>query len=441
MADPLLTSLCSICHVSPPKYKCPRCNIQTCSLPCTKKHKAWSECSGQRDPTSYVRKSKLHTAAGVDHDYNFLHGIELSVERNEKLLVEDKGIVAREELRPLTMQQVRWKTGRDGRKRKVLVTQVLREAKGRVFEKFLAQRLKKLNVQILCAPLGMARQRENNTTFNRRTGRVNWQVEWFSFPDGTAGGDAGKSKPVRTLSKVMDDVPLFQAYPAMVGEKTRQETGEKGKHVRSVRTGECQSAIDSRWNYVADSIQDPLDCRWVSCSGANLEIWPAAKEKAQRDAFQFFLSGQQTRSDMPSLVTVLDSGECLRDILANTKVLEFPSIYVLQASQSLPDGFEQGPKDTILPPNAGTKRKGGPEAGGKNEQHRQQKRRRGDGKDFEDGEVGGGDDVGAADEDDGSKGPVGLEAGEVIAEQSLGEEDDYDEDDETSSSGSDGDSE
>ncbi|KAK2594573.1 hypothetical protein QQS21_007703 [Conoideocrella luteorostrata] len=431
MADPLLTSLCSICHVSVPKYKCPRCNIQTCSLPCIKKHKAWSECSGHRDPTAYVARSRLRTAAGVDHDYNFLHGIELSVERSEKLLVEEKGLVQQQELRPLTMQQVRWKTGRDGRKRKVLVTQVLREAKGRTFDKGLAQRLRRLNVQIVCAPLGMARQRENNTTLNKRTGRINWQVEWLGFgeeDEEEMGSDAeSERKPVRSLSKVMDDVPLFQAYPAMLEERMRAEMGQSRKHTRSTRRGESQSSLDSRWNVGFDCVQDPVDGKWASYVRGHIDDWPSEKEKLQRQQFQFFLAGTQKRSGMPIQVTAVQPGECLRDIVTNTRVLEFPSIYVLRAGEVLPPSLVLGPKDTVEPERQ--KRKDGPS--GQRHMAGPSKRRKQQGVDREDGQVGSGNEDGM-DEDDGLQG-VGLEAGEVIAEQSLGEDD---EDDDTSSSGS-----
>lgn len=230
MSDPLLTSLCGICHISVPKYKCPRCGARTCSLGCIKKHKAWSECSGERDATAYVAPSKLRTPAGVDHDYNFLHGIELSVERAEKLLVEERGIVQEEELRPMTIQEVKWKPGRDGRKRKVLVTRVLREAKGRSFERHLTARLKKLNITIMCVPTGMVRQRANNTTLNRRTMRVNWQVEWMTFEDNTDT----ESKKIRALSKVMDDMPLYQAYHTFLEEEQRV----KGKQSKKIPRGQ-----------------------------------------------------------------------------------------------------------------------------------------------------------------------------------------------------------
>lgn len=45
---------CEICHTEDWKYTCPRCLIHTCSVPCVKKHKLDTQCSGERDKTAYV---------------------------------------------------------------------------------------------------------------------------------------------------------------------------------------------------------------------------------------------------------------------------------------------------------------------------------------------------------------------------------------------------
>ena len=440
MADPLLTTLCAICHVSAPKYKCPRCNLQTCSLGCIKKHKAWSECSGERDATAYVKPSKLRTAAGVDHDYNFLHGIEMSVERSERLLIGERGLVQTEELRPLTMQEVKWKTGRDGKKRKVVTTRVLREAKGRVFERFLAQRLKKLNVRILCAPMGMARQKENNTTLNRRSGRINWQVEWFVLnQDGPKEHENTQAK--RLLSKVMDDTPLYLAYHDLLEERSceiSKTTAQKA--APRVKAHQSQNSSDSRWTSDMDGLQDALTGMWLSPAEVDAE-----EDDRRRQRYQFFLGSTSRRSDLPTKMARLDSGDCLRDVLRNGQVLEFPTIYVLEGgiTATLPPGFVLGPKESAMPAgdqDKGIKRKGGPLQGNGNDPRSTKKQRQENGgaRTREEGEVGSDDEGGESLENgsgDKSSG-VGLEAGEVIGEESFGEEDVMDEDDETSSSGS-----
>ncbi|KPM45034.1 hypothetical protein AK830_g1549 [Neonectria ditissima] len=436
MADPLLTSLCGICHVSAPKYKCPRCSISTCSLACIKKHKAWSECTGERDATVYVKPSKLRTPAGIDHDYNFLHGIELSVERVERLLVGERALVQEEELRPQTVQEVKWKPGRDGRKRKVLVTRVVREAKGRVFERFLAQRLKKLNISIMCAPVGMARQKENHTTLNRRTGRINWQVEWMSFEAKNKSQAIGEDmdederpKKIRILSKVMDDVPLYQAYGAVLQEQKRLKSQEPKKWARGGQHEPSQNPSSSTWPGGPYTLQDPFTGTWAPCRGADTTTWPSELDEAAKRRFQFFLAKPRTRSDLPLAVTRLQPEECFRDILTNTQVLEFPTIYLLNENESLPTGLVIEPKDTISPqgPN---KRKNPPV---KKSAGKPAKKRRRGGKDLEDGEVKS-EEEGAYSDGEDSKG-VALELGDVIAEHSLGEDDE--DDDSTSSSGSD----
>ncbi|KAK7413155.1 hypothetical protein QQX98_007981 [Neonectria punicea] len=439
MADPLLTSLCGICHISAPKYKCPRCNISTCSLACIKKHKAWSECTGERDATVYVKPSKLRTPAGIDHDYNFLHGIELSVERVERLLVGERALVQEEELRPQTVQEVKWKPGRDGRKRKVLVTRVLREAKGRMFERFLAQRLKKLNITIVCAPVGMARQKENHTTLNRRTGRINWQVEWMSFePKGKnkANGDDmdeddedERPNKVRILSKVMDDVPLYQAYRAVLEEQKRLKSQEPKRWTRGGQYEPPQDPSSLTWPRAPYTLQDPFTGTWAACRGADTAMWPSERDEAEKRRFQFFLAKLRSRSDLPLAVTKLQPDDCFRDILTNSQVLEFPTVYLLNQNESLPSGFVLEPKDTI--PSQGPNKRKNPPA--KKNADKPAKKRRHGGKDVEEGEVKS-DEEGAHSDEEDSKG-VGLEVGDVIAEQSLGEDDD--DDDSTSSSGSD----
>ncbi|KAL6698663.1 hypothetical protein J3F84DRAFT_363551 [Trichoderma pleuroticola] len=427
MADAVLTSLCGICHICPPKYKCPRCNIATCSLKCITTHKAWSQCSGERDQTAYVSKSKLATAAGIDHDYNFLHSIEMASERAERVLVEDKGIIQKDELRPLTVEEVRWKVGRDGRKRKVLVTRVVKQSRERLADKLLASKLKKLNTVVVSAPQGMTRQKENNTTISRKSGRINWQVEWFTFEKGL--NDTDETNKSRILSKLSDDVPLYVGYNSLLESQAKTE----GKVQKRTFRGVAQNPSTAHWQLANDSLQDPQTGSWISIRTASIDAWPREHDELQRRQFQFFLESAQKRSNQLVTLTRIPSGECLRNVLSNTKVFEFPAIYVLREGEALPAGFVLGPKDAVPgheEQQRNSKRKGGPQQG--RDKNRPAKRRRpGDTEDAEEGELGGPDE----------EAQDGMEAGDVIAEQSLseGEDDDTSDDEPTSSSGSDSD--
>ncbi|KAL8300280.1 hypothetical protein RB597_010065 [Gaeumannomyces tritici] len=87
-----LTALCGVCHVSAPRYRCPRCAARTCSLACVTKHKSRAGCSGARDPAAFVPASRLRTPAGIDHDYNFLSAIERARDRAARDVAGRTGI-------------------------------------------------------------------------------------------------------------------------------------------------------------------------------------------------------------------------------------------------------------------------------------------------------------------------------------------------------------
>lgn len=345
--------------------------------------------------------------------------------------MEDKGIIQKDELRPLTVEEVRWKMGRDGRKRKVLVTRVLKQSKERLMDKLLASKLKKLGTLVVPLPQGMTRQKENHTTVNRKSGRINWQVEWFTFEKSlTETNELNKS---RVLSKLSDDVPLYVGYNTLLEAQAKAE----GKAQKRSFRGVAQNPSGAHWHLASDSLQDPQTGSWISIRTASIDAWPRERDELQRRQFQFFLESSQRRPDRLVTLTPIRPEECLRNVLSNTKVVEFPAIYVLREGEALPVGFVLGPKDTAISQGEqqwNAKRKGRPQQG--KDMSRPAKRRRpGDREDVEEGELGG---DGGSDQD-GSKAKDGMEADDVIAEQSLGEDEDDDTSDgePTSSSGSD----
>ena len=54
-----LSEHCAVCMTEPPKYKCPACLTQSCSLDCSKAHKINRGCSGERDRTVFVPRAEL----------------------------------------------------------------------------------------------------------------------------------------------------------------------------------------------------------------------------------------------------------------------------------------------------------------------------------------------------------------------------------------------
>ena len=164
MPDPLLSDLCAIwsvpsrcsvtqadiqSHIHPHQYCCPRCAARTCSLPCAKRHKQWSQCNGIRDPSIYVKRSDLATPKGIDHDYNYLTSIERQIDNAERdahergFLLENHG-----------SGKEGWKRqGLDGPRKGEMPTKAAIERCGVIVER---------------APEGMARRKQNATNWDKK---------------------------------------------------------------------------------------------------------------------------------------------------------------------------------------------------------------------------------------------------------------------------------
>ena len=106
-------------------------------MPCYKRHQQWAQCNGKRDPAKFVKKSQLATPAGIDHDYNFLTGIERGLEKAEKQL-EDTDLGSRSDPR--------------------------RNGKGRLLTN---QHFADAGVTVIRAPKGLSRQKENKSRQNK----------------------------------------------------------------------------------------------------------------------------------------------------------------------------------------------------------------------------------------------------------------------------------
>ncbi|KAG9025816.1 hypothetical protein FS837_004811, partial [Tulasnella sp. UAMH 9824] len=68
------TPLCGHCKLNPSKYTCPRCSFKSCSLPCSTTHKVLYNCSGVRDPVSYVPMNRYGWGT-LMNDYTYLEGV------------------------------------------------------------------------------------------------------------------------------------------------------------------------------------------------------------------------------------------------------------------------------------------------------------------------------------------------------------------------------
>ncbi|KAH1306138.1 hypothetical protein KXX11_008536, partial [Aspergillus fumigatus] len=179
--DTLLSDLCTICHINPPKYRCPRCSTRTCSLPCSRRHKLWSQCSGVRDPAAYLKRSELATESAFDRDFNFITKIERSLERAERE-AEVRGI-------PLdgttaadpAVLGLEHELGQDGPDAEAGSKRKRPEQGGYVKgEAGFLRGAQAAGVRVIRAPRGMSRNKANASKWNPKHKCLSWTVEWIT---------------------------------------------------------------------------------------------------------------------------------------------------------------------------------------------------------------------------------------------------------------------
>lgn len=333
MADPLLSSLCTICHIHTPKYTCPRCSVQTCSLPCVRRHKLWSSCSGTRDPTIYKPRSELLTPSGVDHDYNFLHGIEHQIQRSEKEIVEERGIIHRDELKDARLGK------QDGRPHGPSRSKS-KQAPG---EECIKAMLKMMGTRVHRAPKGMQRNAVNGTSWSKNNRQINWQVEWMR--------NAGTT---RQLGKVLNHKSIAYHYDEWYEEDRRSRmTEEERRALKKRKAVEIKDRATKRARHnsnlptdltISSRLQDPGTGAWRfdSPSSSQTNLTPAFSPDTycRINNHQLYLLRPLTSSKFPKILVPIEPNQPLSEILQKRDVVEFPTIYVFEEPiASLPVGF------------------------------------------------------------------------------------------------------
>ncbi|KAL1840925.1 hypothetical protein VTJ49DRAFT_7623 [Mycothermus thermophilus] len=397
MSGTVLSTLCGICHSQPPKYKCPRCGARTCSVQCVQKHKARADCNGQRNPAAYVPLNRLKTDAGIDHDYNFLASIERARQLAEREIVESRQLLAEKELHPSNEDKAFRKHWQGDELRHVPVQPHQSQYKKYPgqdgpavmdgFDKQARRRLRYLDVEVVNMPRGMARQKENQTSFNRRTQSINWQVEWLVFSASELDMPAlrvGDKDPLRILHKSLEGTPLHHALataltwhcgqldrqsregqdPAATDDEADLSADEPPRKKRKTHRGPksnttnvkqpspfLQQPFDSTWPAAPATTQSPFTSAWsITTTCPHVEFTP----EEQLVAWRFFLVKHAVPSNVPTKSTAtkqpsndktilpLLSTETLTDALSGRTVLEFPTLIAVPPGANMPEGYVVG---------------------------------------------------------------------------------------------------
>ncbi|KAF7196644.1 putative box C/D snoRNA protein [Pseudocercospora fuligena] len=313
-SDTLLTELCSICYTNKPKYRCPRCKTQTCSLPCSKKHKQRASCSGVRNPAEFVKKSQLATPSGVDRDYNYLKGVERSIDVASRE-ASDRGI------------------GKNAANHRVF--------RGNHPESIVQKYLAANRITMHRAPTGMSRQKANQTRASKRN-HILWTVEWIDA-DGlrNISNDCLESDKLRNLYAATQ-VRQNHASKRRPGESERAASKrrrlERKKMAETEQQAETASSEPQRNDDVAVEIEEESESAKLDIgAGATAGGEQGSSSAATQQCFYLLRPG--TSSTNKVLIPV-DADTTLTATLRDKTVLEFPTIYVLpHAAHALPSGY------------------------------------------------------------------------------------------------------
>lgn len=323
-SDPLLSDLCSICHANPPKYRCPRCSTRTCSLPCTRRHKLWSQCSGVRDPAAYLKRNELNTESAFDRDFNFITGIERTLERAERD-VDNRGIDLAGGAQADDGSSEGLQHPVTGRKRKH-PNQGL--AKG---EAAFLRGAETAAVKVLRAPKGMSRNKQNGSRLHPKHKRLAWTIEWI-----TADG-------VKTIrDSVIDTCSVAEAYNRCCPLPRDQETAIEPVKEEKKENVDAPNTTTAAPGDPVTTVVEEADTKSPPSTTKDSEKKPADASTEQMDkasnqtiaphrGLYFYLHRPRTTTKKPVLTPLLQTST-LNTVLRNRTVLEFPTIYALPES-------------------------------------------------------------------------------------------------------------
>ncbi|KAK4179454.1 hypothetical protein QBC36DRAFT_375933 [Triangularia setosa] len=347
MADSeILTDLCSICHIEPPKYTCPRCKVQTCSLACSKKHKTRADCDGVRNPREFMPIHELRTPRGIDHDFNFLSSIERDRLRAERDIVEVRQLMDPKELHPPTQaeEEKLFRKIWDGDKLSFEIVDKQQQQNNNQNNGIMPQlrrRLKNLDIEVVYMPKGMSRQRENKTSWNKRTNAINFQVEWLIYDF------SSQQKPQKILYKALENTPLYSAltntvswHKGQLDRLTREADPEydekhplKKQKPDPIAPSAIQDSSNSIWSSSPYCFQHPLTSTWFSLTSSP-SVGSTAEE--QYHSYSFYLKKATKEAPNSRTLIPLTSDSNLTDALKGRTVIEFPTIVAIQPGCPLP---------------------------------------------------------------------------------------------------------
>ncbi|KAI9744879.1 MAG: hypothetical protein M1818_001804 [Claussenomyces sp. TS43310] len=283
--------------------------------------------------------SAVATPAGIDHDYNFISSIERGIERSERLIVEDKGLVTRHELLPDRDRPFRG-IGRYGRR----IPWV-----GHDPHQPLGKAIQRIGVVVDKAPKGMKRNEDNNTNWSKNEKSINWAIEWIQ-EDGQAivGKGMDKHSIGRIYARLLDQerTRAMSLAEKKLEKKRRREDTEGERARKRLKLEEADSQAFGQINF----LQNPRSSAWnvdtreldvVEDVQSDVRTFSENLDIHQRVCkLHFYLQRPYTPASQPKVLIPLPPLDTLSTLLRGRVLQEFPTIYVLSSPpETLPAEF------------------------------------------------------------------------------------------------------
>lgn len=218
------TSLCEVCGAIS-KYKCPRCELRSCSVGCSRLHKERTGCNGERDKTAYIPMK----------DYKHMHLVnDFTLLEEKKRLVEELGKGASKSIHPNQQQRQHYKTNE-------LIRTYANEG-----------------VELLLSPQGMERRRKDHTFFDTRAGELKMTCDIVEGDNIRVVHQVLQSMTIQSILKQklnMDDISCLHTYI-----KSQDGRNIKAEHSEEIiETLRGTTVIDYPVLVLSST---PLDKRW-----------------------------------------------------------------------------------------------------------------------------------------------------------------------------------
>lgn len=279
-----MVGLCEVCQEVEFRYTCPRCLKKTCSLQCSKDHKAKEGCSGvAHDPTSYISSEQLKNEDDEEHESNLL------VQRDYNFLTQIKRTV-----------ELHKRDGKAKNKRSLNISYT--DSKRPRVEESQSRRVIRRGVNCLTLPRGMQRSLANKSKWDKPLDLFVWSIEWvlFSSKDGI----------------------------------------EPFVHV-SHRIKETDSIVESMGKIIYDEC-----CEFYQLHSSDEER-PQTKEDRTEGLVKsglcfytkWFPYNTLEALDSRKLVRLDPSNKSIAELFRNRTVIEFPTIFVANQESSIPSQY------------------------------------------------------------------------------------------------------